>query len=90
MKRIQALLFVVAAGLSSVALAGGATWPQAPAGVSPEQALRTAAEQLAFEWENAMVLSLADPCASYYIHRYRNEGNYGEGNTDYQQERGIF
>jgi hypothetical protein len=42
-------------------------------------------DEITFEWENAMVLSAADPCAKYLAPRYNpgsHEGNYDDDGNE--------
>jgi hypothetical protein len=49
------------------------------------QSSSAAVDEITFEWENAMVLAAADPCAKYLAPRYDNgghEGNYDDDGND--------
>lgn len=42
-------------------------------------------DEVTFEWENAMILAAADPCAKYLAPRYNpdsHEGNYDDDGND--------
>ncbi|HRH82536.1 MAG TPA: hypothetical protein PLW81_15970 [Thiobacillaceae bacterium] len=44
-------------------------------------------DEITFAWENAMVLSAADPCASYLAPRYNSNGHEGNYDDDGQELR---
>lgn len=89
MKYIQALLVALITSLSGAVCAEEIEWSLAQDETAERIAL-AAAEEKAFEWENSMLLAAADPCADYYINRFRNEGNFGEDGSDRGQEAGII
>lgn len=87
MKHVYALLLAVMAGLSGIAYADETdNWN----GVVSQDTLPASIEDLAFEWENFMMLSMVGPCPDSFVHGYRNEGHYGEQNSDYRLESGLF
>lgn len=86
-------ILTVCLGLAGTAVAEEIDWTISLLESDPPSAgIRSAnagVDEATFQWHNALNLASADPCASYFTHRYRSEGNFGDDGSDHLQERGI-
>lgn len=66
---------------------GADVWTDETISVPIQPRANAGVDEITFEWENAMVLSAADPCASYLAPRYNpgtHEGNYDDYGNKFQ------
>jgi hypothetical protein len=62
-------------------------WIPETVSVPIPRATNAGVDEITFEWENAMVLSAADPCASHMAPRYNpgtHEGNYDDDGNEFR------
>jgi hypothetical protein len=65
--------------------AGADVWIPEIISVPIPKAKDAGVDEVTFEWENAMVLAAADPCAKYLAPRYNpgsHEGNYDDDGNE--------
>jgi len=85
MKTLRLLALCLAATVPLSSLAD--VWIPVTVSVPISRATNAGVDEITFEWENAMVLSAADPCASYLAPRYSpgtHEGNYDDYGNEFR------